>query len=226
MDEATKTNQFRHESFFKTYLSGTVLDIGAGKDLVCPHAQGFDMEDGDANHLDRYFPPESFNTVHSSHSLEHMHNPEEALNAWWKLVKSGGYLILVVPDEDLYEQGIWPSVFNTDHKSTFRLDKEKSWSPVSYDIRVLCTALLGGVIVSAQRQSNNFDSSLLFPQHLKAKQKYTFWQKKMFSIAKRLPNGGLELVKKIQIGLIKKGYPFDQTKYNASAQIEIIVQKK
>jgi hypothetical protein len=48
----------------------------------------------------------------------------------------------------------------------------------------------------------------------------------MFSIAKRLPNGGKELVKKIQIDLIKKGYPFDQTKYDATAQIEIIVQKK
>lgn len=226
MDEATKTNQFRPASFFKTYLSGTVLDIGAGKDLVCAHAQGFDMEDGDANNLDHYFPPESFDTVHSSHSLEHMHNPENALNAWWKLVKSGGYLIIVVPDEDLYEQGIWPSVFNSDHKSTFRLDKEQSWSPVSYEIRTLCTALQGGLIVSAQCQSNNLDTALLFPKNIKPKSKYTFWQKKMFSIAKRLPNGGPELVKKMQVGLIKKGHPFDQTKYNASAQIEIIVQKQ
>lgn len=225
MDEATKTNQFRTPSFFETYLTGKVLDIGAGKDLVCPNAQGFDMDDGDANHLDRYFDPESFDSVHSSHSLEHMYDPVNALAKWWTLVKPNGYLIIVVPDEDLYEQGIWPSIFNSDHKTTFRLDKSHSWSPASFDIKQLCAALPNSTIISAQLQSNNYDATLIFPKGITPKPKYTFWQRKTFSIAKRLPCGGPDLVKRIQSNLIKYGHPLDQTKYNACAQIEVIVRR-
>jgi hypothetical protein len=45
-----------------------------------------------------------------------MHDPEAALRQWWALVRPGGYLVVVVPHEDLYEQGMWPSAFNSDHK--------------------------------------------------------------------------------------------------------------
>jgi hypothetical protein len=40
----------------------------------------------------------------------------------------------LIPDEDLYEQGIWPSQFNADHKHTFTIYKSKSWSPVSINV--------------------------------------------------------------------------------------------
>ena len=96
MQEASKTNKFRPSHFASTYLSGRVLDIGAGPDLVCPHALAFDQEHGDANKIDEYFEAGSFDTVHSSHSLEHMLDPVQALHLWWSLVKSGGFLIVVV----------------------------------------------------------------------------------------------------------------------------------
>jgi len=224
MDEATKTNKFRSPIFSEQYFSGSVLDIGAGKDLVCPHAIGFDLEDGDANLLDNYFQPESFDTVHSSHSLEHMYDPVNAITRWWKLVKKGGYLIIVVPDEDLYEQGIWPSIFNRDHKSTFRLNKAESWSPVSYDIEKLCSSLSGSRVISAEHQTFNYDMTLIFPNNLTPKLRYSRWQRKIFSILKRWPNGR-SLMKNMQIKLIHKGHPFDQTNYEASAQIQVITQK-
>ena len=225
MDEASKTNLFRTPEFFRTYLSKSVLDIGAGNDLVCPQAQGFDMDDGDANLLDEYFSPEHFDTVHSSHSLEHMHDPIDAISRWWKLVKPGGYLIVVVPDEDLYEQGIWPSAFNSDHKSTFRLNKPDSWSPVSHDIQQLASSLPGGEVISAQLQSNHYDFSLVFPRGLEPKRRYTRWQRRLFSLTKRLPFWGPSLVKKIQAKLVMHGHPLDQTRYAASAQIEVVVRK-
>lgn len=225
MKEASKTNQFRQPDFFQTYLSGTVLDIGAGNDLVCPHAQGFDMEHGDANHLDRYFAPASFDALHSSHSLEHMVDPVAVLARWWSLVKPGGYLIVVVPDEDLYEQGIWPSAFNSDHKSTFRLGKSESWSPVSHDILALCKALPASEVVSADLQCFNFDPALVFPRGMTPKRKYARWMKWMFSIAKRMPGGGPELVRKLKIRQIRKGHPLDQTAYDACAQIQVVVRK-
>ena len=34
--EASKTNALRSSAFFKTYLSGRVIDIGAGDDPVYP----------------------------------------------------------------------------------------------------------------------------------------------------------------------------------------------
>ena len=39
-----------------------------------------------------------------------------------------------VPDEDLYEQGQWPSRHNSDHKMTFTISKMKSWSPDSVNV--------------------------------------------------------------------------------------------
>ena len=39
-----------------------------------------------------------------------------------------------VPDEDLYEQGTFPSSFNRDHKWTFTIFQEISWSSRSINI--------------------------------------------------------------------------------------------
>lgn len=111
-----------------------MLDIGAGPDPVTPECVSFDIEDGDANHMLEYFKIETFDTVYSSHCLEHMHDAIACLGEWWSLVKKGGYMVTVVPHEDLYEQRVWPSVFNEDHKWTFRASGNASWSPVSINI--------------------------------------------------------------------------------------------
>jgi SAM-dependent methyltransferase len=225
MREASKTNKFRPDDFFDKYLSGVVLDIGAGNDLVCPHAQGFDLEHGDAHQINHYFLPESFDAVHSSHSLEHMHEPVGTLERWWSLVKPGGYLIVVVPHEDLYEQGIWPSVFNHDHKVTFRLDKRETWSPVSYDIGQLCRNLPGAEVVSAVIQAHNYDRRYIFPSGLNPKSRYSRPLRLAFSVVKRIPVVGSNMVRQMKVALISRGYPLDQTQYDACAQIEVIVRK-
>ncbi len=41
---------------------------------------------------------------------------------------------MTVPEEDLYEQGVWPSRFNPDHKWTFTIAKSSSWSPRSINV--------------------------------------------------------------------------------------------
>jgi SAM-dependent methyltransferase len=159
--EARKTNRIRGEGFLRKYFAGNVLDIGCGADLVVPTARPFDVEHGDANRIGDYFPAESFDCVHSSHCLEHMRNVPAALAGWWTLVKPGGHLIIVVPHEDLYEQGYWPSVFNTDHKATFRLDAMRSWSPVSYDLRTLLGDLPHAEIIDIGVQDSGYDYTLL-----------------------------------------------------------------
>ncbi len=90
-----------------------------------------------------------------------MRDPAHALAGWWSLVRPGGYLVLIVPDEDLYEQGVFPSRFNSDHKFTFTIKKNKSWSPVSINVLDLIQRLDSADLVSISLQDNNYDRTLL-----------------------------------------------------------------
>ena len=84
-----------------------------------------------------------------------------AISQWWSLVRVGGYLVLVVPDEDLYEQGVWPSMFNSDHKHTFTISKTDSWSPVSVNIKEMLTMLDGAKTLSIGLQDDGYDHNLV-----------------------------------------------------------------
>jgi SAM-dependent methyltransferase len=224
MFEAKKTNLFRGDIFAETFLRGKVLDIGAGADLVCSHAQAFDLKHGDANYVDDYFEIESFDVVHSSHCLEHMHQPVDAIHRWWKLVKQGGYLIIVVPDETLYEQGIWPSLFNADHKSAFTLDDYKN-KPHVFNLKKICGELINAEIVNVELQDLNYSYRLLFPNGKPNRGTRPNWLNLFFGILRRIP-----LMRWVHDYLLQQsvrfGYPIDQTIGDALAQIQIIVKKK
>ena len=158
MNEASKTLTLYSE-LLTGVLLGRVLDIGAGVDPVTKDSLVFDKDQGDAQEIHNFYDQESFGTVFSSHCLEHMVNPREAIRSWFSLVRPGGHLITIVPDEDLYEQGHFPSIFNSDHKSTFTVSKSKSWSPVSINCLELFSELDGDIIYLKQ-QNDNYDMSL------------------------------------------------------------------
>ena len=63
------------------------------------------------------------------------------LSHWFRVLKPGGHLIVTVPDEDMYEQGQFPSTWNGDHKVTFTISKSNSWSPKSINIIDLISKL-------------------------------------------------------------------------------------
>jgi hypothetical protein len=65
----------------------------------------------------------------------------EGIRNWFRIIKPGGHLIITIPDEDLYEQGVWPSKGNLDHKHTFTVLKNSSWSPNSINVFDLITNL-------------------------------------------------------------------------------------
>jgi len=114
----------RREGFFDKYCQGKGIDIGYGGDPVTPDVRGWDVEDGDAHQMDGV-QDESYDFVYSSQSLEHMDNPEMALRRWWRVVKPGGYLIINVPDRDLFEKKkTLPSRFSDDHKHYFLLEHD------------------------------------------------------------------------------------------------------
>lgn len=224
MHESSKTNALRSQAFKKLYFSGRVLDIGAGTDPVCAHAEVFDQQHGGANQIDKYFAPHTFDTVHSTHCLEHMQDPLDALKKWWSLVKPNGYLITVVPDEDLYEQGIWPSFFNKDHLSSFRIDKATPLSAVSHDIVAIHKALPTAQLIEALKQNNHYDLDLLFLNQTSPK-RLRHPLKAIYSILKRVTIAS-NILYRYQKWLVNQGYPFDQTAGRALAQIQVIVHKR
>lgn len=159
MNETSKTKKLWSQREW-SILQGKGIDIGCGPDPVTPLARRFDIGDGDANDITR-FVSEQFDFVFSSHCLEHMHSPPTALAGWWQLVRPGGHLFVIVPDEDLYEQGVYPSRFNPDHKATFTISKRSSWSPVSFNLLDLISGLPGSEIISIELQDDGYDRQLL-----------------------------------------------------------------
>ena len=225
MDEAAKTNRARGPDFAARYFAGRVVDIGCGGDPVTPDAVPFDKPQGDANNILDYLTPGSFDCVHSSHALEHMRDVPKAFRDWWALVKPGGYMITVVPDEDLYEQGNWPSLFNSDHKATFRLGRPTSWSPVSYDLRQLAEALPECTVIDARLQSDGYDHTLKQRRpgtvgrallRLAALRYRLLWR---LGVRNEII---LTLFDRIENSM---GRPIDQTMGRAMAQIQIILRK-
>jgi SAM-dependent methyltransferase len=223
--EASKTNNVRGEDFAGRYFSGKVIDIGCGNDLVVPHAERFDKEEGDANNILGCREAESYDCVHSSHCLEHMRDVPAALGQWWGLVKPGGYLIVVVPDEDLYEQGAFPSLFNQDHKATFRIAKDHSWSPISYDLRELVGALSHSRLISIERHDAGYDYAL-------KRERVGGWGRFLLRLSDyqryllRLLHFECAGIQRILDHLyFRLGAPLDQSRGDAMAQLQVVAQK-
>ena len=134
--------RFTDGAFHTRYFVGEGIDIGAGPDPLSQYltifpllrrADPWDMEHGDAQTM-KGVPDGRFDFVHSSHTLEHMQDPRIALANWARIVKPGGYLIITVPDEDLYEHGHWPSRYNPDHLWSFTICKVASPMPKSINV--------------------------------------------------------------------------------------------
>ena len=136
-------------------MAGRGIDIGCGP---CPveGADPWDWAQGDAQYMDGV-EDLTYDWVFSAHCLEHMRDPHTAIQNWWRILKVGGYLIVLVPDEDLYEQCVWPSKFNSDHKRTFTCGKHKSWSPVSINCTDLLRHLPGHHLISLTLEDNGYD---------------------------------------------------------------------
>lgn len=129
MREASKAalRRAKEPAIWDRIFQGHGLDIGPGDDpcnLAVPwkisHLEKFDFAQGDANFIRQHFADQSFDFIHSSHSLEHMRrHPWYCAMDWACLLKTGGHLVITVPDFEMYEKKMWPSRSNTDHKWAF-----------------------------------------------------------------------------------------------------------
>jgi SAM-dependent methyltransferase len=220
MYEASKTRKLLKENE-KSLLNGKGIDIGCGEDPVTTDCERFDMADGDANKItDHIKEINSYDYVFSAHCLEHMYIPKETIQDWWKLVKPGGVMIVIVPDEDLYEQGYWPSLFNPDHKATFTIGKQTSWSPTSHNLLELANLLPEGELVNARLQDHLYDRKFISHKNWSAKAalKFSAFRFNYYTQNKWYKSFCEKILHLLRV-------PIDQTLGPASAQNLLIVRK-
>ncbi len=138
------------EGFFERYCIGRGLDIGYGGDLLATNCIGWDREHGDAQSL-AGVDDDSFDFVYSSHTLEHVVDASEALRNWYRVVKPGGHLILLVPDRDLYEKKLeLPSRWNPDHRRFFVLDRDEPPHTIGL-LSLISQSIRSAAVVAARR---------------------------------------------------------------------------
>ena len=168
MNETSKAaaRRARDPRYMTRWLVGDGIDIGCGPDPLKVErgtVRPWDIPDGDAQYMEGV-PDDHYDFVHSSHCLEHLNDTLRALENWVRICRPGGHLVIMVPDEDLYEQGIFPSTFNSDHKWTFTLSKPslKSWSKRSTNLMSLLNpenAYLPVSVLKIELLDEHFDYS-------------------------------------------------------------------
>lgn len=102
------------------YCRGVGLDLGASGDPVVPSAICVDLPQPycpafgpapihipvDARQVQRFFRLLSLDYVYSSHLLEDFENWHSIVLNWCDLVKPGGYLVILVPERDLWKRAL------------------------------------------------------------------------------------------------------------------------
>jgi len=126
--ETERSHKHREESgFYDRFMRGEGLDIGykgsigEQAEAVLPGAIGVDLGYPGYDGTKLPFADESKDYVFASHVLEHIPNHLEALREWFRVIKVGGYVIITVPHQYLYEKKLsFPSNFNRGHVHYFR----------------------------------------------------------------------------------------------------------
>lgn len=129
-------------------MSAPVLDIGCGRDPICPDAVKYDrmFGSGDATTC-ADIADESYLFVNASHVLEHLHDPRAAVKNWYRILGPGGRMLIAVPHRELYEKRkALPSRWNDDHKWMFMPEHDEP--PQTLGLRRLIEQQIpGGEIV-------------------------------------------------------------------------------
>ena len=135
--------------FFDKYMSGpNVMEIGYKGYLgatvpIVPQAIGVDV--GYPGYEGAAFPfaDGSFDAIYSSHCFEHIGDWLGVLRDWYRLLRIGGFLVIVVPHQLLFERKRrLPSPINPDHKRFYTprsllAEIEEAFAENSYRIRHL-----------------------------------------------------------------------------------------
>ena len=127
----------RGKEFFDKYLKNkTIIDIGCGFDPITENSLQYDVQVNeyyDATYM-KEIPNNFFDVVYASHVLEHVSDIYIAFKNWWRILKTGGTLIVCIPDRDAYEmKRELPSNWNKEHKCFFLSDYEELPFTINYE---------------------------------------------------------------------------------------------
>ena len=133
--------------FFAAYMAGDVtIDVGyrGGYDdavPILPHAIGVDLDFPGYDGKRLPFADQSIDSVYSSHMLEHAADYRSTIRDWHRVLRTGGFIVCVVPHQFLYEKKTTlPSLWNADHKrfytpASLLEEFEESLEPNTYRVR-------------------------------------------------------------------------------------------
>lgn len=105
---------------YDKYCQGIGFDVGCGTLGPIPGAMALEKNSKGYDGLHLPCPDAGADYVHSSHFLEHAADPTAYLREWFRAVKLGGHIVIMVPHMHLYEKKMSPpSRWNDDHKTFF-----------------------------------------------------------------------------------------------------------
>lgn len=93
------------------YITGRIADVGCGPDKITPDAIGFDgrpLDGVDVNREGCLLDNRWFDTIFSSHFLEHTPSMFEYIMDWYEHLESGGHIVLYLPDGRFYDNAANP----------------------------------------------------------------------------------------------------------------------
>lgn len=148
--ETERSHHLRLQNgFYAQYMSGVGLDIGYKGSVktavpVLETAVGVDIDYPGYDGKTLPFEDESQDYVFASHVLEHIPDSLAAIREWYRVLKVGGHLIMMVPHMYLYERKqSLPSRWNEDHKRFYTpylllVEADLALSPNSWRVRHYC----------------------------------------------------------------------------------------
>lgn len=138
------------------WFFGKGIDIGGFDEKIFPNFIKIEYDLKKARNITSFIK-DKFDCVYSSYFLQHFEEPYNVMLEFWKLVKKNGYMIIIVPDEDLYEQGFFPSKMCNLSKHTFTISKRNSWCDKSINLLDLANKIPNSKIIKIELQDNNYD---------------------------------------------------------------------
>ena len=149
--EISKSHQERIDNgFYSKWMRGKGLDYGfSGMNLssevvpALPNAVGLDLNTPGYDGLNIPYPAHYFDYVLCSHVLEHLPNYQYSLREMHRVIKVGGYIILMVPNLMIYDKsfiqfGAWDTClehFRLYTPARLLREVEESLAPNTYRVR-------------------------------------------------------------------------------------------
>ena len=126
------------DTFWNGVLSGSGLVVskksGSIQDGWYPNIKSIQHTTGNYTTDLRKFGMNKFDFVVLDEVLEHERSILTAYMVWMSMLKSGGHLLIMVPDSRLYECDVWPSRWDSEHLWSFCMPNAKAKHSKSIDI--------------------------------------------------------------------------------------------